>query len=204
MNDMGDMCDDSYNDLLKDIKQDDNDLDEYLMNKDVYERTTSILDDVSFSKQVEDFNDDLITGKSLEQNFGQQPIGKQLLENLEDLKSQSFKNLKEETLKERRKKNIHKLLIKAGIDKLLEIEDKDDLLNAYDDMLKISFRGFYIVHKRDVDEVNINNYNEEWIRCWDANMDIQITMDYFAVITYITDYYMKDDSGIHKEGQKRY
>ena len=96
--------DDSYNDLLNDIKQDDNDLDEYLMNKDVFERTKSILDDVSFSKQVEDFDDDVITGKNVD--FGQQPIGKQLLENLEDLKSQSFKNLKEETLKERRKKTF--------------------------------------------------------------------------------------------------
>ena len=68
-------------------------------------------------------------------------------------------------------------------------------MHAYEEMLKISTRGFCIVHKRDVDEVNINNYNEEWIRCWDSNMDIQITMDYFAVITYITDYYMKDDTG---------
>ena len=33
------------------------------------------------------------------------------------------------------------------------------------------------------------------MRCWDSNMDIQMTMDYFAVITYITDYYMKDETG---------
>ena len=48
---------------------------------------------------------------------------------------------------------------------------------------------------RDIDEIFINNYNEEWIRAWDSNMDIQMTMTFFAIITYITDYYMKDDSG---------
>ena len=26
-------------------------------------------------------------------------------------------------------------------------------------------------------------------------MDIQVVLDYFAVITYVTDYYAKDDSG---------
>ena len=29
----------------------------------------------------------------------------------------------------------------------------------------------------------------------DGNMDIQIVLDYFAVITYLTDYYAKDDTG---------
>ena len=52
-----------------------------------------------------------------------------------------------------------------------------------------------MTNERDIDEIYINNYNEEWIRCWDSNMDIQLTMDYFAIITYITDYYMKDDTG---------
>ena len=112
--------------------------------------------------------------------------------------------MKEETLEKRRKENIFRLLLKAGIDKDLGIDDKDELLNAYEDMLKVSSRGFYFVHKRDVDEVNINNYNEEWIKCWDSNMDIQITMDYFAVITYITDYYMKDDTGTMEFIKKSY
>ena len=30
---------------------------------------------------------------------------------------------------------------------------------------------------------------------WDANLDLQICLDYFAVITYVTDYYSKDDTG---------
>ena len=181
--------DDLYNELLIEIKADDTSngkLDEYLFNRDLYQRSKDILDDSSFSEQI------------IECNEGYQEkntLGKQLLENLKNLNSQAYENCKEKTLEDRRKANILKLLLKAGIDKLLEIDDKENLLDAYQDMLKISSRGFYIVHKRDVDEVNINNYNEEWIRCWDSNMDIQMTMDYFAVITYITDYYMKDDTG---------
>ena len=71
-------------------------------------------------------------------------LGEQLLENLKDLKEQSFNDIKEETLRERRETNVYKLLIKAGIDKFLGIEKKEDLLKAYEDMLKISLRGFYI------------------------------------------------------------
>ena len=51
------------------------------------------------------------------------------------------------------------------------------------------------MQQRDLDEVYINSYNIEWIRAWNGNMDIQIVLDYFAVITYVTDYYAKDDTG---------
>ena len=48
---------------------------------------------------------------------------------------------------------------------------------------------------RDLDEVNVNSYNPEWLLAWDGNLDIQICLDYFAVITYVTDYFTKDDTG---------
>ena len=46
--------------------------------------------------------------------------------------------------------------------------------------------------------MNINNYNPEWIKAWDGNMDLQVCLDPFAVVTYITDYYTKDESGTTK------
>ena len=49
--------------------------------------------------------------------------------------------------------------------------------------------------KRDTEEIYINNYNNEYILAWDCNIDIQVCLDYFAVITYILDYKMKDESG---------
>ena len=41
----------------------------------------------------------------------------------------------------------------------------------------------------------VNNYNVEWIRAWNGNIDIQLCLDFFAICTYITDYYTKDESG---------
>ena len=61
--------------------------------------------------------------------------------------------------------------------------------------LSTSRAGYTIVQQRDIDEIYINSYNNEWIRACNANLDIQIVLDYFAVITYVTDYYSKDDSG---------
>ena len=49
--------------------------------------------------------------------------------------------------------------------------------------------------KRDVSEIWVNNYNPEWLLAWNGNMDIQLCLDYFAIITYITDYYTKDETG---------
>ena len=48
--------DESFIELLDDIKSDNGQekkLEEYLMKKDVYQRSASILDDISFPKQIE-------------------------------------------------------------------------------------------------------------------------------------------------------
>ena len=41
----------------------------------------------------------------------------------------------------------------------------------------------------------VNNYNPEWMLAWNGNMDIQLCLDFFAICTYITDYYTKDETG---------
>lgn len=48
--------------------------------------------------------------------------------------------------------------------------------------------------KRRINEIWINNYNPEWIRAWNGNMDIQICTDIFAIITYISDYCSKTET----------
>ena len=70
----------------------------------------------------------------------------------------------------------------------------DDYLEA----LKYSKRGYNYVLARDIDETNINPFNPEWLRSWDANMDVQPTLDFFQVITYISNYYSKCDNGVTK------
>ena len=65
----------------------------------------------------------------------------------------------------------------------------------YYEALSVSRNGISIVLKRTPAERNINNYNPFWLTAWKANMDLQPCIDFFAVITYITDYYSKDESG---------
>ena len=65
----------------------------------------------------------------------------------------------------------------------------------YENALMLSSTGYQPHLKRDVDETTVNFYNSEWIKAWNANMDIQLCLDYYAIISYITDYYTKDESG---------
>ena len=74
-------------------------------------------------------------------------------------------------------------------------EEADVEYDEYVKALGASKYGYSIIQQRDLDELYINSYNTEWIRAWNGNMDIQIVLDYFAVITYVTDYYSKDESG---------
>ena len=57
-------------------------------------------------------------------------------------------------------------------------------------------RGSTVLLERDLNEIYINNYNPEWTLAWNANLDIQPVFDYFAVITYVTDYWAKPDEGL--------
>ena len=74
--------------------------------------------------------------------------------------------------------------------------NKEEEIKLYEDALSCSTAGYSIIIERDIDEIFINSYNPEWARAWNGNTDIQLCLDYFAVITYITDYYTKDDSGM--------
>ena len=64
----------------------------------------------------------------------------------------------------------------------------------YTRALKYSYGRYSITYKRNLQERYVNCYNKEWIKAWNGNMDIQVCLDYFAVITYVTDYVSKDDN----------
>ena len=57
-------------------------------------------------------------------------------------------------------------------------------------------KGCKLYLRRDIDEIFINNYNPEWLESWDSNIDISLVSDFYGAITYITDYWTKDSSGI--------
>ena len=96
-------------------------------------------------------------------------------------------NKKSETKEEyriNRKQRILQLLEKA------EVAPSD-----YIEALSWSRAGYSVHLKRDLDEIYINSYNPEWLRAWDGNIDIQPCFDFFGIITYVTEYFMKDDTG---------
>ena len=68
----------------------------------------------------------------------------------------------------------------------------------YHNALSISERGKTIILKRNVNEIMVNNYNPLFIRAWNANCDLQLCLDNYSVITYITDYFSKGDAGMTK------
>ena len=97
-------------------------------------------------------------------------------------------DLENETLEEyenNRKTRILEILNIAGVN----AEDYEVAIR------ESSQHGIKVVLARDIPEIYINNYNAEWIRAWDGNLDIQIVFDFFSVITYITEYFCKDDTG---------
>ena len=93
-------------------------------------------------------------------------------------------------------KENHPEFIKKRIKEICDLAGIS--LDEYVQALSISKRGYKIIQKRDIDELFVNSYNIEWLKAWNGNMDLQICLDFFSVITYITDYYAKDDSGTMK------
>ena len=76
------------------------------------------------------------------------------------------------------------------------IEDCGFTYQEYEEALKISERGNIIILKRGVKDRMVNNYNPVFLSAWNANLDLQVCVDNYAVITYITDYLTKGDSGL--------
>ena len=92
---------------------------------------------------------------------------------------------------EGRRNRIDTILNKAG---LTSKEEKED----YEKALAFSLSGFTVGYARDIDELMVNPYNPEITLAWDGNTDFQFCFDFYAIITYITEYFTKDDNGVMK------
>jgi len=107
---------------------------------------------------------------------------------------QHVKHLKE-TLKKVKcvREDLHQETLESlKINDILQIANVTE--EDYYKALSVSSNGTNIVLKRKVKEIYVNNYNSEWIKSWDGNMDIAVCLDFFSIITYITDYCSKDDT----------
>ena len=95
----------------------------------------------------------------------------------------------------------------AVLDKAIEnCWDLETLLKAADpkldekmyikDCLLVSERGATVILERQPCEAFVNNYNVNYMYAWQANMDIQVCTDPYAVVSYISDYISKPDAGL--------
>ena len=84
-----------------------------------------------------------------------------------------------------RKKRILKILELADV-------DPDEYLTA---LKESSRKGVNVILARDIDELYVNNYMPEYILAWNGNVDRSPVFDVFTVVTYVTEYFTKDESG---------
>ena len=81
-----------------------------------------------------------------------------------------------------REVRIRAVLQRAGVD-----------FEKYHEYLAMSRTGVKVVLQRDIAEIHVNNYNAKWLLLWDGNMDLSPVKDFFAVLTYITEYAFKPE-----------
>ena len=86
-----------------------------------------------------------------------------------------------------------------SLDEFLESIGMEGQHDQYYKAISLSTRGKILVLKRSVKERMINNYNPNFIKAWNANMDFQMCLDHYAVITYISDYFTKADMNLTKQ-----
>ena len=138
--------------------------------------------------------------KSCRYGFPRLPISETVLaqpldENLDTVE-------KEATLKEAKDclRKAIEILEDPNIDENMSYEEYLILLGEtkdnYERYCSISERGRYLLIKRSVKERFVNSFNKEWLRAWNANMDLQVAIDTYAVISYIVNYVSKDESGM--------
>ena len=173
-------------------------LEEIVKQRDLVQRIENILEDEIFREQIlrtkKDHNDEM-----------KENLGNLLIKNLQSLLKENKDKLKElETLEyDYFRARLLEVLKKADLYTILEIdqnlaEDEKDLklLQEYHDLLKYSTKGYSIVLKRDISEIFINNFNEEWLPAWNSNMDLSPVFDFYSVLVYVSDYFMKSDEKI--------
>ena len=63
--------------------------------------------------------------------------------------------------------------------------------NDYEKAISTTTSGSVVVLKRNPKDCNINNYNPNVLKAWQANMDIQYVMNPYACIMYVASYMTK-------------
>ena len=173
-------------------------LEEIVQQRDLVQRYENILEDDIFKEQISRIKED-------HEGVLKEKLGNLLIQNLKSLHKESKETLKKLELDEPEyfRARLLEVLKKADLYNILEIDQnlpEDDintkLLQEYHDLLKYSTKGYSVVLKRDISEIFINNYNQEWLPAWNSNMDISPVFCFFSVLVYVSEYFMKSDEKI--------
>ena len=169
--------------------------------KSLAERSKRIIEDPMFRDQILKLKSEKKSKLYATKKFGDRNIENlRHFYNLYDVKAKELAKRAPEW----REARLLELLYEADIIELLDIEDdlelnedmrvyekNSKLLRKYHELLSHSTKGFAVVLRRDIEEVWTNSFNHEWLEIWDSNLDMQIALDMYAIVTYITDYYLK-------------
>ena len=169
--------------------------------KSLAERAKRIIEDPLFKDQILKLKTEKKSGLYTTKKFGEKNI--ENLKHLFNTYDVKAKNLAKR-VPQWREARLLEVLYEADIIELLGIEEDPELLEElreedinsqllrkYHNLLSHSMKGFAVVLTRDIDEVWTNSFNHEWLEIWDSNLDVQIALDMYAIVTYITDYYLK-------------
>ena len=94
--------------------------------------------------------------------------------------------------------SVRKLLVEGktdvSIDKLLAMANTNR--NDYEKAISTTTSGSVVVLKRNPKDCNVNNYNPNVLKAWQANMDIQYVMNPYACVMYVASYMTKSEKSM--------
>ena len=142
-------------------------------------------------------------GKGCRYGFPKLPSNRTII--AQPIKEENMSKFERKNLLEAAKCTVDKaksLLEDVNLDEEMDFEDfvkaVDPNLTPEEYMYHISIqeKGKSIILKRRVKERNVNSYKKEMLYAWNANMDIQVAIDPYAVISYMVNYINKSEDSV--------
>ena len=183
-----------------------NEIDKLIENQDFATRSKKILEDKIFVSQLKKGTRKIYHKHPKCAKSSLKETERLLLENLKVFNSH-FENLARVQKLELpfwRKRRLLYVLKTADLYSILDVDSNENgaeelLLEIYHKLLGFSTKGFSVVLMRDVEEIFVNKYNPEWLQVWSANLDFSPVFDFYGIISYVADYYMKVKEALNYE-----
>ena len=183
------------------LQNDDTDLNDLVQKVQVHKHRRSCLKQQNIYDQSTSKEKKLLLEESCRYGFPKPPSEKTIIADLspDDIPEKELE-IYENVLKKVRNKlsNIKIDEEDMSLDEFLKSIDMEGQHDLYYKALKVSKRGKVTILMRTVRERMVNNYVQNFLRAWEANLDFQICLDNYAVVTYITDYLTKTDMRLTK------